>query len=81
MSAEEGDDLPAVEVLPRRLAECVVTAGQPRHVERVSGVADVGDDVAGEIGEEGEIVARADEAYGARGERGESCGVGERARG
>ena len=40
MLAEEPDDLPAVHVLEGRLAERVVAAGEPDHVERVAGGAD-----------------------------------------
>src|SRR5919112_6378034 len=81
MLAEEGDDLPAVYVFPRRLAEGVVAAAQPDGVERVSGASHAFDGIAREVCGESEIVALGDEADGTRDEAFQFFRIGERADG
>src|SRR5919205_2064313 len=68
---QKADDLPGVEVDPRALAAGVVAAGEPGDVDGDARRAHARDHLVREVGREGQVVARGDEAHGAAAQRGE----------
>src|SRR5919112_5266507 len=78
---QEADDLPGVEVDPGALAAGVVTAGEPGDVDGDARGAHPRDHLVREVGGEGQVVARGDEAHRAAAQGREPPDVAHRADG